>query len=331
MTASWIDGLKRVYRAPALLIGVFIVTLLAAAPLALVLRASIQGHLGRSLMANAAADGVNYDWWQEFASQASGLSTTFSPAVIGFAATLDNLSSVLDARPKALPITVALAFYLLVWLFLSGGILDRYARQRRIGAHGFFGASGVYFWRLLRLALAAGAVYWFLFAYAHRWLFDDAYTRLTRDVSAEREAFAWRVLLYIGFGAALLAVNLVFDFARIRLVVEDRRSALGALRAALGFIARHTRPVIGLYLLNALLFLALLGVWALAAPDAGASGWTIWVGLVGSQLYILGRLVVKLQFLASQTALFQTSLAHATYTAAPVPVWPESPAAEAIR
>ena len=49
-------------------------------------------------MANQAADGVNYDWWQEFASQATGLGTTFTPPVIGFAATLDNLSSLLDAQ-----------------------------------------------------------------------------------------------------------------------------------------------------------------------------------------------------------------------------------------
>jgi hypothetical protein len=45
----------------------------------------------------------------------------------------------------------------------------------------------------------------------------------------------------------------------------------------------------------------------------------------------VARLLVKLQFLASQTALFQRLLAHAGYTAAPVPSWPESPAAETIR
>jgi hypothetical protein len=37
-----------------------------------------------------------------------------------------------------------------------------------------------------------------------------------------------------------------------------------------------------------------------------------------------------LQFIASQVALYQANLAHASYVSAPVPVWPESPAAEAI-
>jgi hypothetical protein len=39
---------------------------------------------------------------------------------------------------------------------------------------------------------------------------------------------------------------------------------------------------------------------------------------------------VRLQFAASQTALFQGRLAHAGYVARPIPAWPDSPAAEAI-
>jgi len=56
----------------------------------------------------------------------------------------------------------------------------------------------------------------------------------------------------------------------------------------------------------------------------------MWVGFAIAQLYVIARIVLKLQFASSQTALFQASLAHATYTAAPAPGWPESPAAEAV-
>ena len=318
------------WQAPALLAGVFALTLLAAAPLALALRGAIEAHLGRSLAAGAAADGVNYDWWQEFASQASGLETTFTPAVIGFASTLDAISGVLDAQARSVPIAAAAAAYLLAWTFLSGGILDRYARQRPTHAHGFFAASGVFFWRFLRLGLVAALVYWLLFAYLHPWLLDDAYARLTRDLAEERQAFAWRALLYAVFGVFLLGATLVFDYARIRLVVEDRRSALGALKAAVAFIRRHTRRVIGLHALAALTFLALILVWSVAAPGAGSAGVSMWLGLLAAQLYMLARLGLKLQGMASQTSLFQASLAHARYTSAPPPTWPDSPAEEAI-
>ena len=308
----------------------FLVTLLAALPLAITMRGMIEAHLGRSLRSETVADGVDNDWWQEFTFQASGLGTTFTPSVIGFATTLDSVSSVLDGRPQQVQVQGAVAIYLVVWTFLSGGIIDRYARQRRTRAHGFFAAAGVFFWRFLRLAVIAGVVYWFMFGYVHEWLFDDLYTWLTRDLAVERTAFLWRAALYLLFGLTLIKTTLVFDYARIRMVVEDRRSAVGSLIAALGFIVRRRGPVFGLYGLNALVFLVLAGVWALVAPGAGGAGLSMWVGLVLSQLYVLARLLLKLQFMASQTAIFQASLAHAAYTAVPEPTWPESPAAELI-
>jgi hypothetical protein len=327
---AWFDGLARVRRAPAVLVGVFLLTLIAAVPLAVTLRGAIESHLGRSLAANAAADAVNYDWWQEFSSQASGVGTTFVPAIIGFAATLDSVSGIFDARERIAPIAGALAAYLLAWLFLSGGILDRYARQRPTRAHGFFAACGVFFWRFLRLGIVVGAIYWVIFTYLHGWLFDDAYDWLIVDVSEERVAFLWRFGLYAVLGLALIAVNIAVDYAKVRLVVEDRRSAFGAVSAALGFLGRNPGRAFGLYGLNAVIFLALLGVWALVAPGVGSAGLSMWIGFAATQLYLIARLTLKLQFMASQTALFQRSLAHAKYTAAPLPAWPDSPAVETI-
>ena len=162
------------------------------------------------------------------------------------------------------------------------------------------------------------------------WLLDNLYYRLTRDLATERVAFLWRVALYASFGAALVAVNIAVDYAKIRLVVEDRRSVVGALSAALAFVGRRPGRVLGLYALNAMAFLLLLAVWAFAAPGAGGAGLSMWLGFAATQMYLLARLLLRLQFMASETALFQQSLAHAAYTAAPAPVWPESPAAEAI-
>jgi hypothetical protein len=319
-----------VLHAPAIVAGVFAMTFLLALPLALTVRGMIEGHLGQSLMADQAADAVNYDWWQEFTSQTSGLGSTFTPAVIGFAATLDNISSVLDRQAEIVPIAGAIATYLAGWALVVGGVIDRYARQRRTRAHGFFAAGGVYFFRFCRLAIVAGPVYWLLFRYAHRWLFADWYADLTRNMDSERRAFAVRAALYVVFGLLLVGANIVFDYAKVRIVVEDRRSVLGALAAALRFVARNPGRAFGLYGLNAVTFLLLIGLWALAAPGAGGAGASMWFGFLLGQAYLLARLLLKLQFLASETALFQASLAHAGYTAAPEARWPESPAAETI-
>jgi hypothetical protein len=306
-------------------------TVVLALPLAITMRGLLRTHLGTSLAAEAAVDGVNYDWWQEFTSQATGIGTTFSPTIIGFAATLDNFSNLLDGKREVSPIAGALALYLLAWTFLVGGIIDRYARQRPVRAAGFFAASGVHVFRLLRLAVVSGLVYGWLFAYVHPWLFLDWLADRTRTMAVERDVLVWRVALYALFGILLVVVNVIFDYAKIRIVVEDRRSALGALAAAIRFVWRERGRVAALYALNGMAFLILLGLWAFVAPGARSGGMTLWLGFVVSQMYVLARLALKLQFLASQTALFQSRLAHASYAAGPVPVWPESPSAELIR
>lgn len=324
------DGVRRVVAAPCVLAGVFVVTCVLALPLALTLRTSLQDHLGSSLEANAAADGVNYDWWQEFSNQAHGLSTTFSPSIIGFAAVLDNISGILDGQGKIVALAGVLATYLCVWTFLLGGIIDRYARQRPTRAHGFFAAGGVFFFRFLRLAIVAGLVYSFLYLHVHDWLFDHWFVSATRDLDSERAAFAWRVLMYVIFGALLLLVNVLMDYAKVRAVVEDRRSAIGALAAAVRFCWRHKVSVAVVYGLNVLLFLVVIAIWAVVAPGAGGAGASMWMRFAVAQIYLLARLFLKLQFVASQTSLFQASLAHARYSAAPAVVWPESPAAAEI-
>jgi hypothetical protein len=185
-----------------------------------------------------------------------------------------------------------------VTLFLDGGYFDRLARDRRIGAGGFFAACGGYFGRFARMGIVAVPVTLLIFAVAPP---------------------GWAIV-------SVLLLNPVFAYAKVRAVVEDRRSAIGSIAAALRFVRRHPVDVFALYLLNALLFAGVLeGHRAImAAQVAAPPAWGPWLfGLVAS--------IVFLQFAASQIALFQSKLAHAGYTAAPPFQWPDSPAAEAIR
>lgn len=324
------DGIRRVNRAPLVVAGLVATTLLIALPLSFVLRGMIEAHLGNSLAADTVAAGTSYDWWQEFSAQASGLGTTFVPSIIGFGAVLDNISGIADALRPAVPIAGATAAWMLIWSFLSGGVIDRLARDRATRAHGFFAACGLYVWRFLRLGAVAFVVYFALFTTVHAWLFVDLYDWLVRDMTAERSAFAVQVGGYAVFGVLLLFFSLLFDYARIRIVVEDRRSALGAMLASARFIRRRAGGTMGLYLLNAAIFLLAVAAYAVSAPGAPRSGPSMWLALALGQLYIVVRHYLKLVFYASQTAYFQSTLAHAAFTAAPAPVWPESPAAEAV-
>jgi hypothetical protein len=323
------EGVRRVNAAPTLVCGLFAVTLLVSLPLSIALGDMIEAHLGRSLAADTAAAGTDYDWWQEFSAQATGLGKTFVPTVVGFGAVLQNLSGLLDNQPFAVTIAGVTCAWLVIWSFLSGGVIDRLARARPTRTAGFFAACGTHFWRFVRLGVVALLVYYVLFAGVHVWLFDGLYPRLTRNLAVERTAFAIRLGCYIVFALLLLVCNLVFDYARIRVVVEDRHSAVGALIAGSRFVRRN-RGCFRLYLLNGGAWLALVVAYALVGAGAPRSGVRMWLTLGIGQLYVVLRHYLKLVFYASETSYFQGAVAHASYTAAPPVVWPESPAAEAV-
>lgn len=324
------DGLGRAARAPAVLAGTFALTLLVAVPPSLALRGMLAAQLGPSLAADVAARGADYDWWQEFSAQATGLGTTFVPSIIGFGAVLQNISNLADNVPLATTIAGVTAAWMVVWAFLSGGVIDRFARNRATRARGFFGACGAHFPALIRLGLISLVLYWVAFAWIHRWLFDSVFTRATRNITVERDAFLVRLLLYILFASVLCIVNVIFDYSRIRIVVEDRRSAIGALVAGSRFVGRHPGAVAGVYVLNATLFLLLIAAYAIVTLGVRPVGRMPWLALLAGEVYILARHYLKLTFYASETALFQSRLAHADYAAAPPVVWPESPLAESI-
>ena len=325
-TAAFVDGLNRVKRAPALILGVWVATVLVALPFAMMLQGLIGDHLGASLAAERAAESVNYDWWNEFLAQTSGVGLSFVPAIIGFAAVMKNLSTIADATGLPVVIGIAVSAHMIVSLFLIGGVIDRLARDRAVGAAAFFSACGTYAVRFFRLAILATAIYWVLFVSYHEWLFHGVYPVLIDNVTDERTAFAYRAVLYGFFLAPLLLVNVIFDYAKIRAVVEDRRSMIGAFVSGWRFVRRHPGAVLALYAIDALLFLIVIGLYYLIAPGANHTVMAFAIG----QLYIVLRVIVRLQFAASQVALFQGRLAHAGYVARPIPRWPDSPAAEAI-
>jgi hypothetical protein len=329
MTA-WRDGIRRVNSAPAIVAGVWALTLLVSVPMAAAMRGLLAQHLGASLAADAAANGVNYDWMQEFSDQAAGLGLTFKPTIIGFGAVLDNLSAFIDNTQRPVVIVAAASVYLLMWIFVAGGIIDRYARDRPTRTVGFFATSGVFFFRFLRLAAVQWIVYAVLFGSIHPLLFGRLYPNLVHDVTVERTAFVVRVGLYLVFGLMVAASATIFDYAKVRAVVEDRRSMLSAIAEAISFIGRNLAAAGLLFLANFALFAAVVGLYALVAPGTGGTGAAMWIGFAIGQCYVIARLWVKLVFWASATALFQSRLAHAGYVNRPEPTWPESPVADAL-
>lgn len=221
-----------------------------------------------------------------------------APAVLaGVIAVLWWLEGTWDTR------TVIARF--LLWAFLSGGILDRYARARPTRARGFFGACGAHFSAMARLGV--------IVMLAHSILHATLGPRVANPV-----IMAIALVL-------LLVISVIGVYGQIRLVVEDRRSAVGALLAGTRFVRRHPSSGAMFVVFASLMWAAAAGFAAIApASTEGAA----------PVLHALVRLTVMaglgLALHASGIVLFQSRLAHAGYTAGPPLEWPESPAAEVI-
>lgn len=251
------------------------------------------------------------------------LATPFADTVATFHAARTQLEWGVVEPATARVVTACLV----MWLFLSGGILDRMARARPIRTAAFFAACGIHAVRFLRLALLVAPFYWLVFGWVYRYLFGTLWTRWTNEFTTVREGIEIRAPFYAIVVLLLVLLHLVHAFARVRTVVEDRRSMIGAAGAAIRFVRRRPFRIAGLLFMNVFTMAAMLRLWYSAAPVASDSA--VYAFFV-THVFVVLFTWTRVAWMASEVVFFQGELAHATYTAAPIPVWPDSPAAEAL-
>ena len=320
-------GLRSVLRSPALVAWVYLTTLVVALPLTLAMKELLQSSFEGSLIEDRLRQGFDLLWYQEFAAGRTGLGKTFGPTIVGILPLLRNLEQLLDGKLHQGDPTVlgAAILIILAWSLLQGAILSRFAHEQESHSRGSFLAQGsIFFWRFLRLSMISGLLYWGIFRGIGQpllWWIDTA----SRDITVERTVLIYTFLAYALVGLLFLMTQLVLDYARISLVVEDRRSVLRALLRALGFVKDHRRPVLGLFFLLTtgpiLWFLA----YAWVAPGPNQSTWTtVLLTFCLGQVYLVGRWAFKLWCLASHTQLFVSSRTQAL----PAEQWGEIPIAD---
>lgn len=294
---AYLEGWRRVLRAPVMWVSLLVLTVVILRPIGNVLGGLLEdSRPGSHLDIQSGITDSGRGWTMDI-----------------YAGAVSAGSQMLIGQTNSTVIGI-IATYVGLWLFLWGGILDRVARDRPIGTAAFFAACGVHFVRFLRLAVIVGAAYWALF-------------QLLAYVAKPPVSLADFDLRHAGYFvtlAAIVVVGAIEDYAMVRTVVEDRRSMLGAIVASLRFIRRRVFAVFGLSLVNILAVLGVVAIWGFPVPLAPG------VRFLLMSTGVLLRLWVRLAFASSEVVLFQHALAHADYTAAPLPVWPDSPAAEAI-
>ncbi len=319
VTHSFLHGLGRVLKSPALIVWVYLASLAVALPLATIVRGRIATHVGGSLVEQNLREGFDLDWYGEYEEQASGLAATFGPVVIGHMALVENLERLLDGELLTSERTLLAAggLFLVFWAFLVGGILDRFAHPGEPHSRArLFGHGGEFFWRMFRLLIISALLYLVIFRFIASPLHDFVETA-TRDVTAERTVIFWTALVYLLTGLLLFVASMALDYAKIAVVVEKRRSSVLAFVRGLGFVFQHPGKSFGLYALLVAMAAAVMLIYGVFAPGAGQSDWVaVLIAFAVGQAYLVVRILVKLWFLSSQTILFQSCHAVAAGPAA---------------
>lgn len=189
-------------------------------------------------------------------------------------------------------VTLFVGLYLLLNIFLSGGLIETYVHLfQRFSVKDFLANSAKHFWRLFRLALyfigttiVVFVIMWSIYSRLGLSPFemesDSVLITRTRVMSA--------ILIFL-----LAWIDLVHEYAKVKIVTQQGGGfVLPVIVRIKFFVLRHFFPIVLLFLFCALTFLLLAGVYSLLS-DAISSVMTM---LLVGQIYLFFRVGVRLLF-----------------------------------
>ena len=190
-------------------------------------------------------------------------------------------------------------FYLLMNLFFAGGILATLEKENRFILQNFALACGRYAGRFFRLFLLSLIVLAALFL-AYQWFVAGALGSLIQDLQPGYRAQI-RMAAWLFFIPLLGVWNMIFDYAKIVIQVQEMKSSFKAFLSSLGFIGRYPLQTLGLYFLNYMILLLLFLIYSAVSNVTSVTTLAAVYGMLGmQQLFILLRMWIRVSFFASQ-------------------------------
>lgn len=193
--------------------------------------------------------------------------------------------------------TFFVVLYLILNIFLSGGIIESYIHVfQRFTFGGFLSNCAKHFWRMMRLALyfvgaqvVVAVVLFSIYSKLGLSPFElESETVLVRNT---------KIMLAI-FAILMVWIDMVNEYAKVKVVIEnERKFILPTLIDIKFFCLRNFFSILFLFLLCGLTFLAFLGIYA-AVNDVFVmrSMSTIILALFIGQIYLFFRVGVRLLF-----------------------------------
>jgi len=286
----------------------WVMGLLFALPAAVLVEEAVHEFVGSSLAHETLRGPMDLAWLEEFMDEAEGMSSTVKPSRLSPAGVLDNLELWFsgDLFKENLGLAALGILFALLWTLMSGGVVAHLTRPGDYqGLGSFLAASSRYFFRFLRLVVAAGLAYYGIYRFSI-WLFPSI-ERATRDVTVEGTVLAYNLLAAAFVALLLILVKVTVDYAKISTVIEERRSmSLAALRAV-QLVVTHPIRILGVYFSMGVMGLLLTAVYFFVVPGVVGSGLGLMVlALAVGQLYLLLRWVLRISLLGAEAIVFQS-------------------------
>ncbi len=303
----------------------WVVNVAMALVFALPLMSQLQTYIRDTIREDELLKGFSANWYQawQIDMQASELTRYVDYSILGYAPFLNHTEAVLGGTvvkgvgrffytliirqsfttPDLL--TGVTLLYVLLSTFLAGAFIGMYAKDYRLSFTEFLMEGAKHFGRFFRLSLLSLVVYYILFL----WLFDWATNKIplwTANEPSEMTPFIYYMVKNALVLLLLSFITICFDYAKIRIVVEDRISALVALVAGTRFAFKNFRKTYSLYLLLTIIGLLLIVVFVLLKKQLAQDTYaTILLAFALGQIYMIARMWLKASFYAGQTALYQ--------------------------
>jgi hypothetical protein len=200
---------------------------------------------------------------------------------------------------------VLVVLFFLASIFVNGGILQSLVHQRdQEGfAQVFFAGGGKFYGPFFRLSIFS-LILWIPAVFLYM-IINGVLGIFTRNSLNEQGSF-YVVWLRIAIALFLVfLIKMIMDYARIRIVTQDSRSALRSMLEAAGFVFRKLGKTLALYYLLGLTgAAAFLIYWGIRSTFSAGSSGTIWLAFFISQLFIASRGWLRIAFQAGQLRFF---------------------------
>lgn len=211
----------------------------------------------------------------------------------------------LNLGPTSLLFFLSL-LYVCTNTFLAGGFIGIYSKDYPSTFTEFLMDGARYFGKFFRVALVALILYYLFYFFLVDWI-NNSIQSWTQNEASETVPYRYYMVRNVVVLFMVSLLSMIFDYARVRMVVDERTSSLGASIAGARFAFANFANTYGLYFLLIVIGFILIVLYAIVESLIPQNSyWPLVLLFLVQQLYMLLRLWLKANFYASQTRLYQT-------------------------